>query len=83
MFLVNVDYMPADTILTFPTGSQRGARQCVDISIVDDVAVENTESFAVQLSTSDPNVELSPICNHALFTVYDSDGKRVVYIICM
>lgn len=73
--------MLAETTLTFPTGSERGARQCVDVSIVDDIAVENTESFVVQLTTNNPNIELSSICNRASFTIYDSDGEKEYSVI--
>lgn len=70
-----VDYTLSSTMLTFPNGSQLGARQCVNVSIINDEAVENTESFYIQLSTNDSNVEFSSICNRALFTIYDSDGE--------
>ena len=64
------------TNLTFPAGSAIADTQCVDVSIIDDVAVENAEEFYLQLSTSDASVvELSYICNRARFAIYDSDGE--------
>lgn len=76
---VGVDYTLSSTMLTFPNGSQLGARQCVNVSIIDDEAVENTESFYIQLSTNDSNVEFSSICNRALFMIFDNsqDGESV------
>ena len=76
---VGADYLLEPTMLTFPTGSQCGSRQCVNVSIINDIEpdVENTESFHIQLSTNDTNVEPSSICNRALFRIYDSDGERV------
>ena len=50
----------------------------MNVSIVDDVAVENAEEFYLQLSTSDTSVELSSICSRATFSISDSDGENYV-----
>lgn len=75
------DYVLPPTDLTFPTGSQQGSMQCAMIAIIDDVAVENEESFHVQLTTNDARVEFSPIYQQALLSIVDNDGKIINY--CM
>ena len=64
--------------LTFPDGSQEGVRQCVEVVIIDDEAVEGTESFYVDLTTSDARIELSRICRRAQITIFDNDSKTVL-----
>ena len=64
------------TDLIFPAGSQLGDRQCVNITIIDDVAVEDYgygELFYVFLTTSDSRVWMSRICNRASVRIYDND----------
>ena len=71
------DYILDPTDVTFPNDSAHGDRLCVTVNVTDDVAVENNESFHVQLTTADERVEISTICQRALFTIYDSDGKTL------
>ena len=78
-FAVGVDYTFNPMDLTFPAGSQQGDQQCVTIAITDDVAVENSETFNVQLSTTDSRVEFSSICNRARVTITDSDGEYIKF----
>ena len=72
---VGVDYILSPTNLTFPAGSQQGNRQCLTIAITDDIAVEYTETFHLQLSTADANVEFSNLCNRASVAIIDTDGE--------
>ena len=46
--------------------------QCINISLVDDYAVEEVEVFTVALNKTDENVILNP--EMASITVTDSDG---------
>ena len=73
--LGGVDYELDPTVLTFPNGSAQGARQCVTVSVIDDVAVEDNEYFYMTLTSSDELVEVSGICQRAKFTIIDTDGK--------
>ena len=73
-----MDYTFTATNLTFSAGSQQGDQQCVTIAITDDVAVENSEVFHVQLTTADTRVQLSGICNRAIVTITDSDGEYII-----
>ena len=78
------DYIYDSTNLTFPTGSAIGDRQCVMVSIVDDEAVELTEQFHLELSTSNPQVQLpSLLCNRAVFSISDSDGEIAYTLLAM
>ena len=74
-YVGGVDYELNPAVLTFPTGSAQGARQCVTVSINDDVAVENNEYFHMTLTSSDAQFEVSSICPRAVFTIFDADGK--------
>lgn len=67
------------TELTFPAGSQQGDLECIEIDIVDDTAVENYETFYVELSTSDMNVQLLSYCHRTSVSIYDTDGESMVY----
>ena len=74
-----MDYgLLSSLILTFPEGSSQGDQQCTMISITDDIAVENTESFRVELASSDAVVAFSSICPSAQVDIRDSDGT--IYI---
>ena len=53
-----IDYILMPTDLSFPVGSQRGARQCMTLNITDDAVVENQESFYVRLTTNDTRIEI-------------------------
>lgn len=74
-----VDYELDSSVLTFPAGSAQGARQCVTVSISDDVAVEDNEYFHMTLTSSDAQFEVSSICPRATFTIIDTDGKHTQY----
>ena len=74
-----MDYQLEPTVLTFPTGSAQGARQCMTVSVHDDVAVENNEMFHMILTPNDARVAISSICHRAPFTIIDTDGKTLVY----
>ena len=47
--------------------------QCVNISIVGDTILENTESFLANLTTDDPSIILSP--SMATINVLNDDSK--------
>ena len=64
--------------IDFVFGDDRGKRsvdneQCITLSVVSDVYVENDETFSVHLSTMDPDVSLSPA--YATVTILDNDGE--------
>ena len=69
------DYGVLQDDLLFEQGSQR---QCRNISIVDDTALESDEVFSVILTTVDLSVVLSP--NISTVLIIDNDGM-CVYVI--
>ena len=73
-FAANEDYEEQNNEqFVFTSGSPAGSTtECIDISIMDDDKVEDTESFTFVLSSSDP-VNISPI-NGVVF-IMDDDSK--------
>ncbi len=57
--------------LTFSANTSDGYRQCIDIMIIDDSAVEGNETFSVILTTSEPNVLIET--NSTEITIADND----------
>ena len=55
-------------------------RECVNITILSDIAVENDEVFVVHLSADDSSVILNP--DRAEVTIADNDSKHLV-VFCM
>ena len=72
-----MDYDVDPAVLTFPTGSTQGTRRCVNVSIHEDVAVENNEYFHMTLTSGDARLEISSICQRATVTIIDTDGKTL------
>ena len=65
-----IDYLNDTINLTFMSGPP-GQRQCIEISIIDDLILENEETFTVSL-TADPGINISPAI--ATVTITDDDG---------
>ena len=80
-----MDYDVDPAVLIFPTGSAQGTRQCVNVSIHDDVAVENNEYFHMTLTSGDARLEISNICPRATVYITDTDGKtsHIMYTITL
>ena len=74
------DYISAISAETFTSGSMGGAARCVNISIIDDRALEDNETFTVVLTTSDPDVILGT--SRTTVTITDNDGKKQTYTYC-
>ena len=56
----------------FISGSANNATQCVNISIVDDDALEGNQTFLLSLTTSDSRVIVGT--NLTTITIKDNDG---------
>ena len=59
--------------LTFPTSSGNNAMQCLDVTITDDTALEDTETFTVTLTTADTVVMLGN--NETTVSITDNEGS--------
>ena len=66
------DYTPLSSVETFVAGSTDNATRCVNITILDDAALEGDQTFTLTLSTSDPDVVLGN--NVTLITIEDNDS---------
>ena len=60
----------------FTSGSMHNATRCINVTIIDDGALEDDETFTVILTTSDLSVML---VNVTAITIIDNDG---IVIIC-
>lgn len=50
-FLASSDYASLDTVVVFPVGSSEGDRQCLNVTILSDDAIEGTEHFFLKVSS--------------------------------
>ena len=64
--------------LTFNSGSGL-QRDCATITVGSDTILEDDESFSVVLTTTDPDVTISP--NTAVVTITDDDSKLTSLVI--
>ena len=52
------DHLPVSTTLEFPAGSTKGTKQCINISIVDDLLAEGKEVFNIHATVNSSSVVL-------------------------
>lgn len=64
------DFTEATVTLTYEPGE---FLQCANISIINDIILEEDERFTIQLSTMDGDVNLVPLL--AEIIISDDDGK--------
>ena len=64
-----IDYAAVSTLLMFDSCK---TQQCTNITIMNDVGLENTESFSITLRTTDNNITLHPAV--AEIEITDDDG---------
>ena len=80
ILLGGVDYVLNTTDLIFPVGSQQGTRVCTDVDIIDDEVVEINyvcvhETFYVNLTTNDPDVQIPSFGQQRRVDIIDTDGE--------
>ena len=68
-----LDYASGNFTETFQSGSTDNATECVNISIMNDSALEGDQDFTLILSTSDTNVHIAR--NTTIITIIDDDGE--------
>ena len=72
-FAADEDYEEQiNTEFIFSAGSPLGTTVCVNISIVNDDKVAETESFAIELSSTDP---VNIAGNNGMVFIVDDDSK--------
>ena len=67
------DYSAITTNEMFPPANS-SQQLCVAILLQQDMAVENNETFSIQLTTEDSQVTVSPEANTSTVTILDDDG---------
>ena len=70
--LAGSDYVSVASDLTFTFGSIGGASRCLDITLLDNKALEESLTFSVVLFTTDPHVLLGRTTTDV--TIMDDDG---------
>ena len=74
LFLVGTDdFVPSPVSLTFQPTLVTGVRECGEVLIEDDMAVEDTEVFIVLLSSADQGVMLG--LNSTLVAIVENDRE--------
>ena len=68
------DYLESEHTGSFPSGSVPGDERCVSVNTFFDRAVENTETFLVQLDSFDAVIVTD---GTAIANIQDNDGKFV------
>ena len=69
------DYTAVEKILSLPVGSESGDKICIDVAIIDDNVVEETEQFVVHLLVHDLNVDVPMAYAYADVHIIDDDGN--------
>lgn len=66
----NSDYIPIDKVVTFLAGERRFK---FNVSFVNDLIVENDEDFHLELTSTDPRVNV--ICKRINYVIQNDDSK--------
>ena len=85
MFIAaGLDYLPVSTTLEFPAGSTKGTKQCISVSIIDDLLSEGEETFNIHAevnSSSDSRFGGALDSSHGTIevSILDNDGKPALH----
>ena len=69
-----------EKILSLPIGSESGDEICVDVPIIDDMVVEETEVFVIHLLVHDLNVDVPMAYAYAEVQIIDNDGMSLNFL---
>ena len=67
------DYSAIQSAETFTSGAARNNSICVDITVIDDSALEGDQTFSLMLNTLDPDVLI--LINTSIIKIIDNDGQ--------
>lgn len=78
-----MDYLPLSATVTFPVGSSKWDRQCVNISIIDNDVIDSDKSFSVKAVVISPGSAIfgGPVQSNTGSTeviIKDDDGGTTV-----
>ena len=68
------DFVSTPVEVVFDPTTTQG-RECSNISLLDDLILEASETFDVLLVTIDPDVTISDAANTLVIVITDNDGK--------
>ena len=76
-YIAPLDYAVVNTVVVFPVGSSGGDTECVNVTIVDDDVIEETETFTLQASAVDTSslVIIDPSLSQTTVAIADSESK--------
>ena len=66
--------MPGPLQATFPTSSVEGSTSCVDIVILQDMALEGDHSFSVEVISATPSVVMVGTPSDETVTILDDES---------
>ena len=72
--MAGFDYIPVSSNRTFVSGSLNNATRCVDISIIEDSALESNQTFTLTLTVLDASINAG-IPEVTTITITDNDSK--------
>ncbi len=64
-------------VLTFSSGASDGNTECMNVTIMDDDALEADQTFSVTLTEQDDNVDV--VNTMTTVTITDNDSKLGLY----
>ena len=68
-----MDYEMVSLSLVFPVGARDGDRRCINVAVLNDTALEGSETFTVSLMATDANQPLGNDLTIVTITP-DNDG---------
>ena len=68
------DYVAGPLQATFPTSSVEGSTSCVDIGILQDLALESDQSFDVEVISATPSVVVVGTPSEETVTILDDES---------
>jgi len=77
-YAVNEDFIPGNNQLVF-TQSER--KQCVNAVIIDDKIYELKEIFYINITTDDPQVDIT--AQNTIVQILDNDGRWPLSLSCI
>ena len=68
------DYVAGPLQATFPTSSVEGSTSCVDIGILQDLALESDHSFGIEVILATPSVVVVGTPSEETVTILDDES---------
>ena len=72
--LDDTDYTNTSMDISFPEGSMDGDTRCINVSIADDLALEEEETFTVSLTVTSGDIVMGNTTT--IITIIDNEGLQ-------